>query len=128
MNVPVEAAVNVICNSCYNHPTLSPPPLQMQDLKSLLELCATSCPFTNIDGKIYTHKEGVSMGSPFFASFCITHIENTVFEKKTNLKPKAYCRFVDDSFLLLNSPENLDQSIKAFKEERVLSITSWMSR
>ena len=126
-NVPVEATVDIICNSCYNHPTLSPPPLEREDLKSLLLLCTTSCPFTNIDGSMYIQKDGVSMGSPLgvlFANFYMSHVENKVFEKNPNLKPNIFCRYVDDCFLLLNNPETLDQIIAAFKEESVLNFTS----
>ena len=86
-NVPVEAAVNIICNSCYNHLTLSTPPILVEDLKSLLLLCTTSCPVTNIDGKMYIQKDEVSMDCPlvvFFANFQISHVENTVLEKKTS--------------------------------------------
>ena len=115
-----------------------PPPLQREDLKILLLLC-TSCPFTNIDGRMYIQKDGVSMGSPLgvlFANFYMSHVENIVFVKKPNLKPNIFCRYVDDYFLLLNSPETLNQIIKAFKEESVLNFhpksdttavsTSWM--
>ena len=67
------------------------------------------------------------MGSPLgviFADFYMRHVENKVFEKKPHLKPNIFCRYVDDYFLLLNSPETLDQIIKVFKEESVLNFTS----
>ena len=92
-NVPVEAAVDIIRSSCYNHPTLSPQPLQVEDLKSLLSLCTTSCPFTIIDGKVYIQKDGVSMVLPLgvlLANFYTSHIENTVFEKKNPTSNPTY--------------------------------------
>ena len=125
-NVPVLTTVDIICDAVYNNPDMPPPPIDRNILKELLLACTTECPFTHMDGKLYIQKDGVSMGSPLgvtFANFYMTKLENFVLENNPSIKPSIYCRFVDDSFLLLNSLDILPQLINAFEINSVLKFT-----
>ena len=64
------------------------------------------------------------MGSPLgvaFANFYMTHIENTVFDNNPSLKPRIYCRYIDDCFLLLDNANQVHEIIRAFQESSVLT-------
>ena len=66
------------------------------------------------------------MGSPLgvtFANFYMCNLENTVFANNPALKPRVYCRFVDDCFLIINSELDLLPLINAFKNNSVLNFT-----
>ena len=67
------------------------------------------------------------MGSPLgvlFANFYMTHIENYVLETHPDLKPKVYCRYIDDIFVVIDDPTNLPALMTCFKENSVLNFTS----
>ena len=125
-NVPVRETIEIICRNAYNHPTLPKPPFNEEDLKKLLLLCTTRCPFTNSDGRMYLQRDGVSMGSPLgvlFANYYMTHVENAVFAEQPDLKPLVYCRYIDDSFLLLSNEDELPRIISAFRANSSLNFT-----
>ena len=125
-NVPVFPTIEIICNAVYSHPILSPPPFERNILKKLLTACTTKCPFTHIDGNLYLQKDGVSMGSPLgvaFANFYMTHLENKVFEENPAIKPSVYCRYVDDTFIVVDSIDSIIQIKNQFQSHSVLKFT-----
>ena len=66
------------------------------------------------------------MGSPLgviFANFYMAHLENTIFENFPNLKPKIYCRYIDDCFLIVESTDEIQNLINSFKQNSVLNFT-----
>lgn len=110
--------IDIICQHVYRNSDISPPSINETTLRALLQSCTTECPFQNLDGKLYTQIDGVSMGSPLgvtFANFYMSHLENKVFENSPNLKPTVYSRYVDDCFIIVNSPDEIEQLIEAFK-------------
>ena len=76
-----------------------------------------------MDGKLYTQKDGVAMGSPLgvtFANFYMINLENKVFRDQPNLKASIYCRYVYDCFIIDESSHQLNEILTAFKNESVL--------
>ena len=96
-------------------------------LEELLKICTTECPFIHVDGNMFVQIDGVSMGSPLgviFANFYMCHLENHVFNISPSLKPKLYCRYIDDCFLVLDDISQIDNLISVFENESVLKFTS----
>ena len=84
-NVLVRETTDTICHNAYNHPTLTTPPFNEEDLRKLLLLCTTRSPFTNLYGTMYLQRDGVSMGSPLgvlFANYYMTYVDNAVFREQ----------------------------------------------
>ena len=66
------------------------------------------------------------MGSPLgvtFANYYMVNLENKIFRDRPELKPKVYCRYIDDCFLLLENTDQLHPLIQAFKSNSVLNFT-----
>jgi hypothetical protein len=124
-NVPVHETIDIILDNVYNHPTLEPPEISKVILKKLLTTCTTKSPFRNIDGSLYVQTDGVSMGSPLgptLASFYMCHLENSAFDNLTT-KPKIYCRYVDDCFVVMDSVDELHALKEYFENNSVLRFT-----
>ena len=125
-NVPVVHTIDIILKHVYNHPKMPPPRLPQEILREMLLICTTSTPFHHINGDLYVQIEGVSMGSclgPTFAEYYMCELENNVFEKHPELKPKLYTRFVDDIFSLTSSEADIPRIIEKFKSNSVLDFT-----
>jgi hypothetical protein len=105
----VEATINIIIDSAYDHPTLPPPPFPSEVLHRLLKTCTTKTPFV-FKNKTFMQTVGVSMGSPLgptFPDFYMSHLKTIAL--KTNLKshPVFYFRYVDDIFAIFNSKNHI---------------------
>ena len=99
-NVPLQRTVNIILDKVYHHPTLPPPVIPKHTLRELLLICTTEVPFRDMDGKMYVHCDGVSMGSPLgptFANFFMAEVENRAL---TDITLPLYCRYIDDIFTI----------------------------
>jgi hypothetical protein len=123
-NVPVRETIKIIIKNVYHHDTLPPPAIPKEKLEELLLLCTTAVPFRNIDGKMYIQRDGMSMGGPLgptFANFYMADLENRVMSMP-NMKPKIYCRYVDDIYTDAH-PELLLEIKKAMEENSVLKFT-----
>ena len=67
------------------------------------------------------------MGSPLgvtFANYHMTELENKTFENNPTLEPTIYCRCVNDCFLAIESSNQLQRLIEAFRSTSVLNFTS----
>lgn len=65
------------------------------------------------------------MGSPLgplMANYYMCHLENTIFEDN-NLKPKLYCRYMDDIFVVVEKFEQLENLRLTFTNNSVLNFT-----
>ena len=125
-NIPVDETINIIIQEVYNHPSLPPLEIPAESLRNLLKICTTKTPFKSPNGDIYLQTDGVSMGSPLgptFANFYAGHIENKVFTEKPHLKPEIYCRFVDDSFLVIKKFSELEILKQEFENCSCLKYT-----
>ena len=65
------------------------------------------------DGKFYEQCDGVAMSSPLgprLASVFLCHFENIWLENcPSHFKPIVYRRFVDDTFLLFRSKDQVEE-------------------
>ena len=65
---------------------------------------------------------GTPLG-PTFANFYMCSMENKILETDTNLKPTVYCRYVDDTFVVIDNFNQLINLRNAFERESVLKFT-----
>lgn len=128
-NVPVEETTRIILENVYNHPSKLPPKIPQELLKGLLKACTTEAPFKCPDGKLYYQIEGVSMGSPLgptYANFYMCDLENKVIHNASE-KPKTYCRYVDDIFVVVRNEEQLRKLKQDMEEASILKFTYELS-
>ena len=126
-NVPVRETVDLIIKYAYQDPDRKPPPIDERIMKELLLTCTTETPFKHPNGNVYIQTDGVSMGSPLgplFANFYMCHLENEILSQySAESKPKIYCRYVDDIFLLLRDPSLIFELKQKFENSSVLKFT-----
>ena len=79
--------------------------------RSMLELSVLNSYFL-FDGQLYKQKDGVGMGLPLgptFANlFLCFHEQKWLDDCPREFKPKFYRRYVDDCFLIFDSPAHVD--------------------
>ena len=124
-NVPVDETINIIIQRAYNHPNLPPPPLQKDELHSLLSICTQQTPF-QFDNRTFLQRDGVSMGSPLgptFADFYMSHLECNLLEQNRISNPKFYHRYVDDILAIFKSKNHVAHFIRRLKSNSVLNFT-----
>ena len=71
-------------------------------------------------------KDGMTLDSPqgvTFSNYYMVNLENKIFRDWPEMKPKVYCRYIDDCFLLLDNTDQLHPLIEAFKSNSVLNFT-----
>ena len=125
-NIPVNETIEIIIHEVYNHPDIAPPNMPRESLKNLLYICTTKTPFSSPKGDLYQQIDGVSMGTPLgptLANFYASYVENKVFDNNPSLKPKVYCRYVDDTFVVINNYHELERLQSEFEENSVLKNT-----
>jgi hypothetical protein len=74
---------------------------------------------------MYQQIEGVAMGSPLgptFANFYMCHIENHVLQQ-VQIRPFTYCRYVDDTYVVVRDDQHLHSLKLAMEEASVLTFT-----
>ena len=86
-NVPVHETIEIILQHVYENedPSLLPPDIPKNLLKSLLEICTTDSPFYSPDGTLYRQIDSVSMGcilGPTVANYYVGHSERKVFRNQ----------------------------------------------
>ena len=65
---------------------------------------------------------GTPLG-PTLANFHASYVENNVFDNNPSLKPMVYCRYVDDTFVVINNYHELERLQSEFEENSVLKYT-----
>ena len=99
-----------ICIYVYMHICREVENLTKTEFKNLLDLACKNALFV-FDGIHYHQIDGVAVGSPLGP--CLTNIFMSYHEKiwlhecPDDIKPKFYCRYVDDIFILCESREKL---------------------
>ena len=124
-NVPVEDTIEIICNNVYSHETIAPPNIPKGILSQLLRACTMEVPFRSPDGKMYYQIQGVGMGSPLgptFANFYMCNLENRILQQP-ELRPKTYCRYVDDIYVDVRDETHLVALRDAMENSSVLKFT-----
>ena len=128
-NVPIEPTIEIICDSVYEHPSLPPPFFSRRVLGDLLRACTAEAPFRHIDGSLYLQHDGVAMGSPLgctFANFYMCDLENRILADPA-IKPLTYCRYVDDTFVVVRNHDHLTLLRTAMERSSVLKFTFELS-
>ena len=88
-------------------------------MKSLKKLILDTCQKTTFsyNNSIYEQKDGVSMGAsldPVLANIIMTECEKVIVDQLIlDGKIKFYCRYVDDTLLLVNRSD-IDFIVKSF--------------
>ena len=105
-NIPLNETVNICLDNLFNAcDTFSG--FSRELFKQLLELAVKNT-FFIFDKKFYSQIEGVGMGLPlgptFADIFLCHHEEQWLASCPIQFKPARYYRYVDDTFLLFNSP------------------------
>ena len=108
-NIPLDETIEVIISQLFPDATSTFHNFNKSEFKSLLNLATKSSTFL-FDQKLYKQIDGVAMGTPCGPTlaniFLCFHEQNWLNNCPPEFKPKAYKRYVDDTFLLF---ENLDQ-------------------
>ena len=123
-NVPVQETIDMIIDRVYHNnstPDLDIPELT---LRSLLEICTMRAPFTDHKGQMYVQVDGVAMGSPLgvlFANFYMGTVEERVFSSIP--RPHLYFRYIDDTFVAVQSEDELTILKNAFESNSLLKFT-----
>ena len=127
-NVPVDETIDMIINEVYysDKPRLDIPE---KILRELLIACTKEAPFRGPDGHLYLQVDGVAMGSPLgvlFANFYMGMIERKVMEN-SNVRPRLYGRYIDDTFVEVRDYQHLDQLKREFEKVSSLIFTHEVS-
>ena len=103
-NIPLKETIDIVLNSLYRDPQISPPS-QPENLLRKLLLKATSEVEFSFDGTMYRQVDGVAMGSPLgpiLANIFVGYQEERIEEEHW---PQMYDRFVDDTFSVFQGKE-----------------------
>ena len=126
-NVPVRETVDIILDCAYNNTDLPPPPVPKDVMKEMLLVCTTETIFRHPNGDLYKQVDGVAMGSPLgplFANYYMGNLETQVMSSLSpDLTPVAYCRYVDDVFLLVHKAHVLYNLRDLFERKSILKFT-----
>ena len=131
INIPLTETIGLCFENLYRNQTHIGN-LSKSSFHRLLEITIDES-FFIFDQKYYKQCDGVAMGSPLgptLANFCMCHFENIWFENcPTQLKPVAYKRYMDDTFLLLQSTEHVEKFKKYLnKQHKNIAFTSEMEQ
>ena len=108
-NIPIDETINIILDQLFSTNNLFHGFTRIQ-FKDLLNLTVKNCYFT-FNGHYYNQIEGISMGSPLgplFANIFLSHHEKIWLRNcPPHFKPLYYRRYVDDTFLLFKSKDDI---------------------
>ena len=124
-NVPIEETIKIISTCIYNNNEMPPLNIPQNILEDLLRACTTKAIFRSPEGKLYNQINGIAMGSPLgptFANFYMGNLENKISSELDN-KPKIYCRYVDDIFILVRDKNEIISLKTKMEENSVLKFT-----
>ena len=117
-NIPVQETIEIILNRLFqdndfifdNYECQSA--LNKCQLKELLQLASLDNHFL-FDGEIYKQIDGVAMGSPLgptlVMAFMCYRKEQWLADWPLEFKPLFYKRYVDDSFLIFKSRDQIEK-------------------
>ena len=116
-NVPLKRTVNIILNRIFTDKLLDTN-LRKRTLKKLILDCCNKTTFS-FDSQIYEQTNGVSMGSslaPVLANIILTEFEeNIVSNPLKDGTIKYYCRYVDDTLVLIK-PADISTVLEKFNK------------
>ena len=124
-NIPVQESIDLILDTIYSNGVQYFKGLEQSDFKKLLDLALKDSYF-KFNNALYKQTAGLAMGSaisPLIANVFLNHFETSILENcPTNIKPKFYRRYLDDTFLLFEN-ENQARSFLDFINSKHQQIT-----
>ena len=123
-NVPVDATIEMILEAVYRGDDALDIGITEEEMRELLCLCTKEAVFVDYKGRMWSQINGVAMGSPLgvlFANMYMGTIERRVFARIT--PPAGYGRYIDDTFQLTASEEDLHILRRVFESESGLKLT-----
>ena len=109
-NIPLKETVQICVNSLFNNDYYTNG-FSRQQFHKLLSLSCSDCYFV-FNEKVYTQKDGVAMGNPLgptLANAFLSHYEvKWLNECPYEFKPLLYRRYVDDTFVVFRSKEQVN--------------------
>ena len=128
-NVPVDTTIDMILEAVYRGNEATDIGITEDELRELLCLCTKAAVFVDYKGQMWSQINGVAMGSPLgvlFANMYMGTIERRVFAKIA--PPAGYGRYIDDTFQLTASEEDLHTVRREFESESGLRFTFEFAR
>ena len=128
-NIPLDETIDICVELLFKDNDIAHG-LNKSEFRTLLSL-ATKESFILFDGNYYQQIDGVAMGSPLGPTlaniFLCKHEQNWLSDCPIEFKPIYYKRYVDDIFLLFNSPDHLVM-FKSYmnSQHRCMNFTSEM--
>ena len=127
-NVPLQKTINIILKKVYEEKVINTT-IKKNTMRKLIKDTCKKTAFV-FDNEIYEQIDGVSMGSPLapvLANIVMTELENTIIKRLfDNGKIKFYCRYVDDTLLLIK-PEDIHLVLNLFNSfHKNLSFTVFL--
>ena len=117
-NIPVHETIDIILDRLFKDKDFisdhyeSPFALKREQVKELLQLASLDNHFL-FDGKMYKQIDGVAMGSPLGPTLAMAFMcsmeERWLADCPLEIRPLFYKRYVDDSFLIFKSHDQIDK-------------------
>ena len=108
-NIPLDETIDICVKKLFKTPDALVKGISKNDFRDLLNL-ATKESFFTFNNKFYIQVDGVAMGSPLgpiLANIFLSHHEENWLNKcPIKFKPSFYRRYVDDIFVVFESPES----------------------
>ena len=108
-NIPIDETINIAIDLCFGKEKKFYNFSKIQ-FKKLLEICTKESHF-EFKGNYFNQIDGVAMGSPLaptLANIFMHHLETKYMAKLKDLGVVEWLRYVDDTFVLIKSKENLE--------------------
>ena len=113
-NIPLDETIDICVNRVFQHKKKIKGMLKRQ-FKQLLTLTVKSSCFV-FNNLYYKQIDGAAMGSPLgptFVNLFLVYYENMWLDKcPLQFKPKYYCRYVDDIFLMFEKQDHVKKFLK----------------
>ena len=123
-NVPVDETIDLLLDRIYRDGDTPRLNIPESSLCRLLQMCTKEAPFHDQRGNLWKQIDGVAMGSPLAVLFVNTYmgfVKWRVFQQIP--QPSTYCRYIDDTFVIVTTREALDLLRQTFVECSVLHFT-----
>ena len=111
-NVPLEETISIIVDKIFKDNKSTFHGLKHFQFRELMIITTQNSHF-QFFGKLYDQVDGVAMGSPLgptLANIFVNHLEEKFVDQiKTTFGVIVWLRYVDDIFILIKDPANMDK-------------------
>ena len=95
-NIPIKETIDFICDEIYNRKKLKPI-CKQSIFKKLLYKLTTECTFS-VTGRLRKQIDGLAMGGALSVTLSDCYMNKMEKDVVITVKPKFYCRYVDDIY------------------------------